>query len=72
MADKDQMLDPHQLGELLGMSTTALRYWRNRGIGPKYFRLSHNMVRYRRSDVEEWLSATYIAQTKTETKIEGK
>lgn len=70
MTPNDQMMSPKQLGEMLGMNTKALRYWRSRGEGPRYFKLSPNVVRYRRADVEAWLSNA-ITNTKSTTE-EGK
>lgn len=43
-----------EVAELLGMGPWTLRFWRTKGIGPKFFRIGRN-IRYRLSDVEVWL-----------------
>lgn len=50
----DRLLTARQVGEWLGLSTeTVLRRWRA-GELPG-FRLGSNVLRFRESDVEEWL-----------------
>lgn len=38
-------------------SRRTLQSWRLRGRGPRYYKLAGGMVRYRWSDVQEWLNA---------------
>jgi excisionase family DNA binding protein len=50
-----RMLTPKQLSELLGGIPLPTIYgWRSKGIGPRGYRIGRH-VRYRRSDVDEWL-----------------
>lgn len=49
MTDKD-------VSALLGVSVAALAQWRHRGKGPPFVR-EGNWIRYRRADVEAWVSA---------------
>ena len=43
-----------QAAEILQVSTRTLQSWRYRGEGPPYFRMGR-LVRYRLSDLAEWL-----------------
>lgn len=38
----------------LGFSVRTLQGWRYRGGGPRYVRVSHRGVRYRRKDCAQW------------------
>lgn len=49
-----------QVHEETGIPLATLRWWRHEGkTGPKSFKLGRRMVRYRRSDVEQWLEEQY-------------
>lgn len=50
------VMPDEELAPILGVSTSTLRHWRARGEGPPYFKLGDRLVRYRWSEVEEWLS----------------
>jgi predicted DNA-binding transcriptional regulator AlpA len=39
----------------LGVSPATLRVWRRRGIGPRFVRIGRS-IRYRRADIEEYIS----------------
>jgi predicted DNA-binding transcriptional regulator AlpA len=49
-------MNEQQVAECLNMSTAVLRKWRRLGGGPKYLKIGRS-VRYRREDVETWLSS---------------
>ncbi|WP_288855653.1 helix-turn-helix domain-containing protein [uncultured Corynebacterium sp.] len=51
---KKDAYTPGQLSEALNVSPSTLSTWRNRGKGPKFFRLVGH-VYYAKTDVEEWL-----------------
>jgi excisionase family DNA binding protein len=53
--DRD-ILNRRQLADYLGVTPQALSQMAHRGSGPKYLRIGRS-VRYRRADVEAWLSA---------------
>ena len=60
----DALLTPVQAAELLGLldrrgnvSTETLAQWRSQGRGPRYIKLEKRLVRYRRSDLENYLMA---------------
>jgi predicted DNA-binding transcriptional regulator AlpA len=54
--DPDDLLTTPALAEWLQVSSEWLEIGRSRGYGPKFIRLSPSRVRYRRSDVLEWLA----------------
>src|SRR2546427_3062340 len=45
---------------LLGVSVALLRKWRRTGQGPLYLRLGNRIVRYRWSDLQEFMAACAI------------
>lgn len=45
-----------ELAESLAVSISTVRRWRQAGEGPHFVRIGKS-VRYRLSDVEEWLTA---------------
>lgn len=51
----DALLMPKQAAELLGLPKGTLAQWRSQRRGPPYIKLEGRLVRYRRSDLEEWL-----------------
>ncbi len=60
-----------EAADYLGCSVAALRTWKRQGRGPKYFRLG-KLLRYRRTDLDEWildqLSIATMTPTTTPTK----
>jgi excisionase family DNA binding protein len=55
MTEQQNALTPRQAAKYLGISDGALRLWRSRGEGPRYFRAGGKLVRYRRSDLDAWI-----------------
>ena len=54
LLQEDRLLSQKELAEMLRVSIEQLRLWRNKGIGPSYFRVGH-AIRYRDVEVERWL-----------------
>lgn len=54
---------PPVLAEYLGTTVNALAQMRYEGKGPKFIKLSASKIRYRWSDVAEWLEARSATQT---------
>jgi excisionase family DNA binding protein len=50
----DSLLSVNDLATYLGVPMATVYAWNSRGIGPKRYRLGKH-VRYRRTDVAEWL-----------------
>jgi len=61
----DALLTPKQAAEFLGIPEGTLAQWRSQRRGPQYVKLEGRLVRYRRSDLED-----YIASRLVETIIE--
>ena len=49
-----EFLSVQELAALFGIPVGSIYNWRNRGTGPRGYRIGRH-VRYRRSDVELWL-----------------
>lgn len=47
-------LTPIELAERLGVTARTLTNWRSNNTGPKYFKPTGNVVRYRLTDVDAW------------------
>lgn len=66
-----EVLNTAQVSEMTGVSEVTLRNWRHqstamgKGVGPKSFKMA-GVVRYRRSDVEQWIDDTYNATVRGE------
>ena len=56
------LLTEDQAAQLLGLSGSALRAWRQRGRGPRYLRINRT-VRYREADVRAFLDASVVDPT---------
>ena len=52
-----ELLSEREVSDWLGLSEPTLFRHRRDGTGPKFIRLSERRIGYRRSAVEEWLSA---------------
>lgn len=50
----EKLLTPQDLAAYLDVSLSTLYDWRWRGEGPNGFRVGKH-IRYRRSDVEQWI-----------------
>lgn len=57
MNEQEHTLAPRQAARYLGISEAALRLWRSRGEGPRYFRAGDKLVRYRRADLDSWIES---------------
>lgn len=53
--EKRPILDSRQTSRLLGVTEAALRLWREKGGGPPWFKAGPRLVRYRRTDVDDWI-----------------
>lgn len=54
-----EMMNERQVARLLGAALTTVRYWRERDLGPRYFKFMGRNL-YRRADVEVWAKATPV------------
>lgn len=53
--DHQGSFTPKQAAKYVGISEGALRLWRAEGKGPRYFRAGEKLVRYRRTDLDNWI-----------------
>lgn len=54
------LLSPKEAAEFLGLPEGTLAQWRSQRRGPPYIKLEERLVRYRRSDLEEYLSGHLV------------
>lgn len=59
----DDLLTTQQVAAWLGVSIQWVEIGRLRNYGPKYTRLTPRLIRYKRSDVLEWLNARKHSST---------
>jgi excisionase family DNA binding protein len=64
-SENRSLLTPKQVAELLGLPEGTLAQWRSQRRGPLYIKLGGRLVRYRASDVEEW-----VARQTVETRVD--
>nr|PZN17775.1 MAG: hypothetical protein DIU80_23905 [Chloroflexota bacterium] len=51
----DVLLTTEDVATLLNVKPRTLKQWRYERRGPRYVSLGRRIVRYRRSDVDEWI-----------------
>ncbi len=59
---QEKLLSTKELAEYIGVTQTTLRQYRIDGCGPAYIKFG-NRVRYRISDVENWICAKQTIRT---------
>lgn len=52
----EPLLTTKEVALFAGVSEYTMSRYRMDGIGPNYIKLGPKMIRYRRSDVEEWVN----------------
>ncbi len=52
---EDNLLSPDQVAGILGVNTKTLTRWRGKQFGPRAIRLTQRIIRYRRSEVDDWI-----------------
>jgi len=57
MTEKNDLLTPEQVAEILGVKPTTVQTWRARRVGPPYIRVGHRTVRYSAAALQEWLES---------------
>jgi hypothetical protein len=55
-ADTERFVTQKEAARILGVEPRTLETWRLKRIGPPFFAYSRRCVRYRLSDLQEWLS----------------
>ncbi|GAB3599411.1 helix-turn-helix transcriptional regulator [Microbacterium tumbae] len=59
----NRLLSPREAADLLGISERQLTLMRFNGRGPVHIKVSHKAVRYRESDVTEWVESRVRQQS---------
>jgi len=66
-SDGTDLLDPHVVARMLGISEGSLYAYRRRGIGPAFVKFGTGrkpIIRYRREDIEEWILEQRVEASK--------
>lgn len=64
MSTMDRLIDTEELAKALGISSRTVDTWRTAGEGPDYIKIGAQ-VRYRETDIEQWLSTVRVIQGNT-------
>jgi predicted DNA-binding transcriptional regulator AlpA len=59
--NNDELMTTVQVAKYLGIAVSTLTMYRTMGAGPQYIKVLRRLVRYRRHDVDLWLTAQEIA-----------
>lgn len=57
------LVDEREAASILCYSVRALQNWRHRGGGPDFIKVSSRSVRYRRTDLEKWITDRTVSNT---------
>ena len=57
------LLTEKQTAERLGLTPRALQQWRQRGLGPRFVRISAACIRYRPEDLTAWVQSRLRSST---------
>lgn len=52
------LINDKRVSELTGQPTGTIRYWRSKGLGPKYAKFGSRVV-YREQDVIDWINEQF-------------
>ena len=52
-----------QAARFLNFTPRCLQAWRQRGGGPKFIRISSRAIRYRKSDLDDWIDEKIKSST---------
>ncbi len=58
--ENPSLISEKQAAEILNLTPSALRKWRQQRRGPRFVRLSPRCVKYRASDIAEFLSERIV------------
>ena len=62
----DELLTTEEASRFLKLRPNTLEIWRLKGIGPKFYRISGRTVRYRLSDLMEFVENSVRTSTSDE------
>jgi len=58
-----KLIGEHEAADYIGHSVRSLQNWRVRGGGPKFVKISSRSIRYRFSDLNEWIESKLVSST---------
>ncbi|WP_099591621.1 helix-turn-helix transcriptional regulator [Paramylibacter kogurei] len=61
--DNNKLVNEREAASILCYSVRALQNWRHRGGGPDFVRVSARSIRYRRADLDAWVTARTVSNT---------
>ena len=53
--EPDHLVRQEEAAALLSVTARCMENWRHRGEGPKFVRIFGRCIRYRRSDLDDWI-----------------
>ena len=60
MNNKQDLVLTAEAARQLRVSVTGLRKWRREGTGPRYVRLGGRLIRYRQTDIAQWVEGNIV------------
>ena len=63
LATSDRLVRQEDAALILGVTPRCMENWRHRGEGPKFVRISGRCIRYRKSDLYEWIEGRVKSST---------
>jgi predicted DNA-binding transcriptional regulator AlpA len=60
LSEGQRLLTDIDVARITGLSRNTLAQWRSKRCGIPFIKLSRNVVRYRRHDLEEWLNSRVV------------
>jgi excisionase family DNA binding protein len=68
----ERLLTVEEVAQITGLSVETLNQWRSQRRGIPFVRLSRNRVRYRQSDLDEFIEANTIAPVPVHPSLRGR
>jgi len=67
-----ELLTPEEAAKIMGRAVTTLQSMRSNGGGPKFIKVGHRTVRYKREDIMAWLEQRTFNNTTEEAQKRGR
>jgi predicted DNA-binding transcriptional regulator AlpA len=61
--NQNLVVNEREAASILCYSVRALQNWRHRGGGPDFVKVSSRSVRYRRTDLDKWITDRTVSNT---------
>jgi hypothetical protein len=65
------LLKENDAAQFLEVSVRSLQGWRFKGGGPKFIKISHRAIRYRKKDLIEWIDGKVRISTSDFGEVEN-